>query len=81
MKSLEFFLVEKRLIYKQKVANNLNTGDAFFFVAEGRLAEIETFVFGCEGQYWPLMKVEEFLASPHAVRVLKNRLLGFLNIK
>jgi 8-oxo-dGTP diphosphatase len=74
-------LDESRLIYKQKVANHLNTGDAFFFVAEGRLAEIETIVFGSEGQYWQLMGIEEFLANPLAVAVLKNRLLGFLNIK
>ena len=71
-------LVESRLIFKQKVANHLNTGDAFFFVAEGRLAEIEAIVFGSEGQFWQLMEIEAFLANPLAVAVLKNRLLGFL---
>jgi 8-oxo-dGTP diphosphatase len=74
-------LDESRLIFKQKVANHLNTGDAFFFVAEGRLAEIESIVFGSEGQFWQLMDIDAFLANPFAVVVLKNRLLGFLNLK
>jgi 8-oxo-dGTP diphosphatase len=75
------FFDESRLIFKQKVANHLNTGDAFFFVAEGRLAEIESIVFGSEGQFWLLMDIDAFLANPLAVVVLKNRLLGFLNLK
>ena len=70
-------LDESRLIYKQKVANYLNTGDAYFFAEEGRLAEIETIVFGSEGQYWQVIDIDDFLANPLTVAVLKNRLQLF----
>ncbi len=76
----EFGIVldETRLIFKQKVANHLNTGDAFFFVAKGQLAEIKAIVFGSEGQFWQLMGIDEFLANPLAANLLKSRLLIFL---
>lgn len=68
-----------RLIYKQQVANHTNTGYAFFFVAEGRAEEIDSIVFGNEGQYWQLMEIQEFLDHPLASPVLKPRLFTYLN--
>jgi len=41
------------------------------------LAEIETIVFGSEGQYWQMMDIDDFLANPLTVAVLKNRLQLF----
>lgn len=68
-----------RLIYKQQVANHTNTGSAFFFVAEGRCEEIDSIIFGNEGQYWQLMGIEEFLSHLLASPVLKPRLSEYLN--
>lgn len=72
-------LEESRLIYKQKGVNYNNTGDSFFFVAEGKHEEIEGIVFSEEGQYWQLMDIAEFLEHPLAIDRLKNRLRDFLN--
>lgn len=72
-------LPASRLIYKKKVPDYLNTGNSFFFVAEGQQAEIEEIVFGSEGQYWKLMAIDEYLSHHQAIPVLITRLLGFLN--
>jgi len=72
-------LDELRLIYKKKGVNYNNTGDSFFFVAEGKREEIEGIVFSEEGQYWQLMDIAEFLEHPLAIDRLKNRLRDFLN--
>jgi 8-oxo-dGTP diphosphatase len=72
-------LDESRLIYKQKGVNYNNTGDSFFFVAEGRHEEIDAIVFSEEGQYWQLMDIAEFLEHPSAIGRLKNRLQDFLD--
>lgn len=68
-----------RLVFKKKVPDYLNTGYSFFFVAEGQQAEIDDIVFGSEGQCWQLMGIDEYLAHPQAIPLLKTRLLGFLN--
>lgn len=73
-------LPESRLVFKIKVPDYLNTGHSFFFVAEGRQVEIDSILFGSEGQYWQLMEIAEYLAHPQAIPVLKTRLLGFLNL-
>ena len=73
------FLDESRLVFKAMWPDYLNTGNSFFFVADGLQTEIDTIVFGGEGQYWQLMPIDEYLAHPLAIPVLKTRLLGFLN--
>jgi 8-oxo-dGTP diphosphatase len=72
-------LPESRLIFKKKVPDYLNTGNSFFFVAEGQQVEIDSIVFGSEGQCWQLMGIPEYMAHPQAIPVLKTRLLWFLN--
>jgi 8-oxo-dGTP diphosphatase len=47
------------LVFKEKWPDYLNTGDSFFFVAEGLQAEIDAIVFGSEGQYWQLMPIDD----------------------
>lgn len=71
-------LPESRLVFKKKVSDYLNTGNSFFFVAEGQQAEIEAIVFGSEGQCWQLMGIDEYLVHPQAIPLLIGRLLGFL---
>lgn len=73
-------LPESRLVFKKKVPDYLNTGNSFFFVAEGQQSEIDAIVFGSEGQSWQLMDIDEYLSHPQAIAVLKTRLLGFLNL-
>lgn len=68
-----------RLVYRKKVPDYLNTGNSFFFVAEGQQAEIETVVFGNEGQCWQLMGIDDYLAHPQAIPILIGRLSAFLN--
>lgn len=72
-------LDESRLIYTTKGMNYNNTGISYFFVAEGRQAEIDAIVFSEEGQYWQLMDIAEFMAHPQGIERLKVRLQGFLN--
>lgn len=73
------FLDDTRLVYKKEWPDYLNTGSSFFFVAVGRQAEIDAIVFGSEGQSWQLMDIEEYLSHPHAIPLLKIRLLSYLN--
>jgi 8-oxo-dGTP diphosphatase len=68
-----------RLVFKKKVPDYLNTGNSFFFVAEGQKDEVDGIVFGSEGQCWQLMGIDEYLVHPQAIPLLKIRLLGFLN--
>lgn len=72
-------LDESRLIYKAKGTNYNNTGDSYFFVAEGKQEEIDAIIFSEEGQYWQLMAIDEFLQHPLAIERLKVRLQNFLD--
>lgn len=72
-------LPESRLVFKKKVPDYLNTGNSFFFVAEGLQREIDGITFGSEGQCWQLMGIAEYMAHPQAIPLLKTRLLGFFN--
>ena len=72
-------LDESRLIYKKVGVNFNNTGNSYFFVAEGKREEIATIIFSDEGQYWQLMDISEFLEHPLAIARLKSRLQDFLN--
>lgn len=74
-------LDESRLIYKKIGVNYNNTGNSYFFVAEGKQEEVDAIVFSDEGQYWQLMDIAEFLEHPLAIDRLKNRLQDFLNAK
>lgn len=74
-------LEASRLIYKKIGVNFNNTGNSYFFVAEGKPEEIETIVFSDEGQYWQLMDIAEFLEHPLAIDRLKTRLQSFLDSK
>jgi 8-oxo-dGTP diphosphatase len=71
-------LPESRLVFKKKGPDYLNSGNSFFFVAEGQQDEIDGIVFGSEGQYWRLMGIDEYLAHPQTIPLLKTRLLVFL---
>lgn len=73
-------LEPSRLIYKKIGINFNNTGNSYFFVAEGTPAEIDSIVFSEEGQYWRLMTIAEFLAHPSAIGRLKTRLQDFLEV-
>lgn len=70
-------LNESRLIYKKIGVNFNNTGNSYFFVAQGKQEEIDAIVFSDEGQYWQLMDIEEFLGHPQAIDRLKIRLQHF----
>jgi len=72
-------LDESRLLYKAVGVNFNNTGNSYFFVAEGKQEEIDAIVFSEEGQYWQLMEITEFLEHPSAITRLKTRLQDFLN--
>lgn len=74
-------LDESRLIYKKIGVNFNNTGNSYFFVAEGKREEVDAIVFSDEGQYWQLMNVAEFLEHPSAIGRLKTRLQDFRNSK
>lgn len=71
-------LPEAHLVFKKKVPDYLNTGNSFFFVAEGQQTEIDAIVFGSEGQCWQLMVIDEYFSHPQAIPLLINRLLDFL---
>lgn len=71
-------LPESRLVFKKKFPDYLNTGNSFFFVAEGQQTEIDAIVFGSEGQCWQLMAIDEYFSHPQAIPLLINRLLDFL---
>jgi len=71
-------LDSSRLIYKKIGVNFNNTGNSYFFVAEGKREEIAAIVFSDEGQYWQLMDIAEFLEHPLAIDRLKKRLENFL---
>jgi len=72
-------LDESRLIYKKIGVNYNNTGNSYFFVAEGKQEEVDKIFFSDEGQHWQLMSIAEFLDHPLAIDRLKNRLRDFLN--
>lgn len=74
-------LEESRLIYKKIGVNYNNTGNSFFFVAEGKREEIDAIVFSEEGQHWQLMSIAEFLEHPLAITRLKTRLQDYLNTR
>ena len=71
-------LDESRLIYKKIGVNFNNTGNSYFFVANGKQEEVDAIVFSEEGQHWQLMSITEFLNHPLAIDRLKNRLKDFL---
>ena len=72
-------LEESRLIYKKVGVNYNNTGNSYFFVAEGKQEEVDAIVFSDEGQHWKLMSIAEFLEHPLAIDRLKSRLQDFLH--
>lgn len=72
-------LEESRLIYKKIGVNFNNTGNSYFFVAEGKHTEVDAIVFSDEGQYWQLMDIAEFLEHPLGIGRLKSRLQDFLD--
>lgn len=72
-------LPASRLNYKRKVKNHKNTGDAYFFVAFGKIKEIDAVQFGDEGQYWKMMPIKDFLCHPQSVNFLVDRLQTYLD--
>ena len=73
-------LDESRLIYKKIGVNFNNTGNSYFFVANGKQEEVDRIVFSDEGQHWQLMSIGEFLEHPLAIDRLKSRLKDFLGL-
>lgn len=67
-----------RLDYKRRVASHDGKDSAFFFVATGLQTDIESIVFGEEGQFWQLMEVNEYLEHPQAVPALVSRFTQYL---
>ncbi|MEM1404304.1 MAG: NUDIX hydrolase [Pseudomonadota bacterium] len=68
-----------RLEYKLKVPSLNGKGSSFFFVAKGLKSEIDSIVFGDEGQCWQLMGIQEFLNHPKAIPALVSRFRLYLD--
>lgn len=79
MEEFSIALPESRLIYKRKAPDYNNISDAFFFVVDGKQAEIDSIAFGDEGQYWELMTIEQYLSHPEGIAFLKSRLSVYLD--
>lgn len=71
-------LPASRLLYKQQVINQTQTGHAYFFVVLGSMSEICSIQFGHEGQYWRLMPMTEYFTHPEAIPSLVERLQSYL---
>ncbi len=68
-----------RLNYKLKVPSFDGNGSSYFFVAKGFESEIDSIVFGDEGQFWQLMEINEFLEHPRSIPGLVYRLRLYLD--
>ena len=63
-----------RLIWRQRFAAMKDaSGVAWMFAGHLTAAEIADIRFGHEGQFWRMMPVAEFLAHPHAMPTLQQR--------
>ncbi|MEM1188463.1 MAG: NUDIX hydrolase [Pseudomonadota bacterium] len=71
-------LPPSRLQYRRRVPSTIGSGNAFFFVATVARAELDSIVFGDEGQCWRLMAIDEFLGHPLAIPALVSRLETYL---
>jgi len=71
-------LAPSRLIYKHKSPHYSGQGYSFFFVAYGTQPEIDSIVFGQEGQHWQLMEIKEYLSHPGNIPSLQSRLQNYL---
>ena len=72
-------LPASRLDYKLKVPSLDGKGSSFFFVANGLESDIDSIVFGNEGQFWQLMEIDDFLEHPKAIPALVSRLRLYLD--
>lgn len=72
----EFGLIlpSNRLIWRDQFPAMLDPSRASYFFA-GHLSapEIKSIRFGDEGQYWRMMRVEDFLSHPQAIPELQQR--------
>lgn len=53
--------------------------DSYFFAAHIDSAELESVQFGDEGQYWRMMRIADYLASPEAIAHHVDRLRDYLS--
>ncbi len=74
-------LPESRFVYKKRVPSHSGKGSSYFFVVHGTKQEIESIVFGDEGQYWKLMPIKEYLTHPESISALVSRLNGYLELQ
>lgn len=51
---------------------------AYFMAAHVTPVQVQSIIFGDEGQMWKLMTVDEFLAEQNAIEFLKDRLRDYL---
>lgn len=72
-------LPASRLLCKWQVTNHLQNGLSYFFVASGCQQELDTIVFGDEGQYWQLMDIDELITRTDVVPMHKLGCLGSFN--
>lgn len=70
---------ESRLTYRRKYANSDGETSSYFFVGSILQQEIDGINFGSEGEYWELMKIEEYLKNPEGIPLLQNRLKDYLS--
>jgi 8-oxo-dGTP diphosphatase len=63
-----------RLAYRRHYPDREGSSSSYFFGALLLPGDIEAIRFGSEGQAWRMMPCQEFLAHPHAVPHLKERL-------
>lgn len=52
--------------------------DSWYFGAVIETAEVRSIRFGDEGQYWRMMAIDAYLASPDAIAWQRDRLRDFL---
>lgn len=66
------------LYQKEYPAMHDPTQRAYFMVAPINQTQIDSIVFGPEGQRWKLMTVSEYLRSSETVEPLKDRIRAYL---
>ena len=76
----EFSIVlpSSRLVYKRKVVNVKQTGFSYFFAAYGTQEEVESIVFGDEGECWSWMRANDYVSHTHGIHRLQQSVGEYL---
>lgn len=73
-------LEASRIEWRRRYPNATTPGEhAYFMVARISQAEISAISFGDEGQFWRLMRIQDFLDHPNAVPQLQSRLACYMS--